>query len=105
MTAPVNLKRAHQGTLFLDEMGNLSLQMQAKLLSAIQNKSVVRVGSNKPIDVDIRLICATNCNLPQMVADGLFREDLLYKDQHHQYRGSSLKGAGRGYFDFSRFFF
>ncbi|WP_431124752.1 sigma-54-dependent transcriptional regulator [Flagellimonas flava] len=70
---------AHKGTLFMDEMGNLSLQMQAKLLSAIQNKSVVRVGSNKPIDVDIRLICATNCNLPQMVADGLFREDLLYR--------------------------
>lgn len=70
---------AHKGTLFLDEMGNLSLQMQAKLLSAIQNKSVVRVGSNKPIAVDIRLISATNCNLPQMVADGLFREDLLYR--------------------------
>ncbi len=70
---------AHQGTLFLDEMGNLSLQMQAKLLSAIQNKSVVRVGSNKHIEVDIRLISATNCNLPQMVADGLFREDLLYR--------------------------
>lgn len=70
---------AHQGTLFLDEMGNLSLQMQAKLLSAIQNKSVVRVGSNKPIAVDIRLISATNCNIPQMVADGLFREDLLYR--------------------------
>ncbi|TMU55194.1 sigma-54-dependent transcriptional regulator [Flagellimonas algicola] len=70
---------AHQGTLFLDEMGNLSLQMQAKLLSAIQNKSVVRVGSNKSIAVDIRLISATNCNLPQMVADGLFREDLLYR--------------------------
>ncbi|WP_090293642.1 sigma-54-dependent transcriptional regulator [Flagellimonas zhangzhouensis] len=70
---------AHQGTLFLDEIGNLSLQMQAKLLSAIQNRSVVRVGSNKPIKVDIRLICATNCNLEQMVADGLFREDLLYR--------------------------
>jgi len=70
---------AHQGSLFLDEMGNLSLQMQAKLLSAIQNKSIVRVGSNKPISVDIRLICATNCNLEQMVADGLFREDLLYR--------------------------
>lgn len=70
---------AHQGTLFLDEIGNLSLQTQAKLLSAIQNKSIVRVGSNKPITVDIRLICATNCNLPQMVADGLFREDLLYR--------------------------
>ena len=70
---------AHQGSLFLDEMGNLSLQTQAKLLSAIQNKSVVRVGSNKPISVDIRLICATNCNLKQMVVDGLFREDLLYR--------------------------
>ena len=70
---------AHQGSLFLDEMGNLSLQMQAKLLSAIQNKSIVRVGSNKSISVDIRLICATNCNLEQMVSDGLFREDLLYR--------------------------
>ncbi|UII77717.1 sigma-54 dependent transcriptional regulator [Flagellimonas sp. HMM57] len=70
---------AHQGSLFLDEMGNLSLQMQAKLLSAIQNKSIVRVGSNKSINVDIRLICATNCNLEQMVSDGLFREDLLYR--------------------------
>ena len=70
---------AHQGSLFMDEMGNLSLQMQAKLLSAIQNRSIVRVGSNKPISVDIRLICATNCNLEQMVSDGLFREDLLYR--------------------------
>ena len=70
---------AHQGSLFLDEIGNLSLQMQAKLLSSIQNKSVVRVGSNKPTEVDIRLICATNCNLEQMVADGLFREDLVYR--------------------------
>lgn len=70
---------AHKGTLFLDEIGNLSLQMQAKLLSAIQQKSIVRVGSNKPIPVDIRLVCATNCNLEQMVADGLFREDLLYR--------------------------
>ena len=70
---------ASGGTLFLDEIGNLSLQTQAKLLSAIQNRIIVRVGSNKPIKVDIRLICATNCNLDQMVADGLFREDLLYR--------------------------
>ena len=70
---------ANGGTLFLDEIGNLSLQTQAKLLSAIQNKVVVRVGSNKPISVDIRLVCATNCNLDQMVADGLFREDLFYR--------------------------
>ncbi|NHN25899.1 sigma-54-dependent Fis family transcriptional regulator [Flavobacterium jejuense] len=70
---------AKGGTLFLDEIGNLSLQVQAKLLSAIQNKSVVKVGSNKTIPVDIRLICATNCNLEKMVADGHFREDLLYR--------------------------
>ena len=70
---------ASGGTLFLDEIGNLSLQAQAKLLSAIQNKTIVRVGSNKPISVDIRLICATNENLDKMVTDGLFREDLLYR--------------------------
>ena len=70
---------AHQGSLFLDEIGNLSLPLQAKLLSCIQNRTVVRVGSNKPIEVDIRLICATNSNLEQRVADGLFREDLLYR--------------------------
>lgn len=70
---------ANSGTLFLDEIGNLSLQTQAKLLSAIQNKIVVRVGSNRSISVDIRLICATNVNLDKMVADGLFREDLLYR--------------------------
>ena len=70
---------ANSGTLFLDEIGNLSLHMQAKLLSAIQNKVIVRVGSNVSIPVDIRLVCATNCNLEQMVTDGLFREDLLYR--------------------------
>jgi len=70
---------AHEGSLFLDEIGNLSLQTQAKLLSAIQNKSVVRVGANKAVEVDLRLVCATNCNLDKMVANGLFREDLLYR--------------------------
>jgi DNA-binding NtrC family response regulator len=70
---------ANGGTLFLDEIGNLSLQTQAKLLSAIQNRVIVSVGSNKPIPVDIRLICATNSNLEKMVSDGLFREDLLYR--------------------------
>ncbi len=70
---------ANQGSLFLDEIGNLTLPTQAKLLTAIQSKSIVRVGSNKSIAVDIRLICATNSNLEQMVADGLFREDLLYR--------------------------
>ncbi|GGF82781.1 sigma-54-dependent Fis family transcriptional regulator [Wenyingzhuangia marina] len=70
---------AHKGTLFLDEIGNLPLTLQAKLLAVIQNREVVKIGSNKPIPVDIRLICATNCNLHKMVEEGLFREDLLYR--------------------------
>ena len=72
-------EQAHRSTLFLDEIGNLSLPSQAKLLSVLQNRYVVRVGSNKPVPVDIRLVCATNCNLMQMVSEGLFREDLLYR--------------------------
>lgn len=70
---------AQNGTLFLDEIGNLSLQSQAKLLSVLQNRYVVRVGSNKQIPVNIRLVCATNCDLIQMVSAGKFREDLLYR--------------------------
>ena len=70
---------AEKGTLFLDEIGNLSLQSQAKLLSVLQNRYIVRVGSNRQIPVDIRLISATNCDLNQMVSEGRFREDLLYR--------------------------
>ena len=70
---------ANNGTLFLDEIGNLSLQSQAKLLSVLQNRYVVRVGSNKQIPINIRLVCATNCNLTEMVQKGRFREDLLYR--------------------------
>jgi DNA-binding NtrC family response regulator len=67
------------GTLFLDEIGNLSLQSQSKLLNALQNRVITRVGSNKPVPVNIRLICATNCDLMKMTAEGKFREDLLYR--------------------------
>lgn len=70
---------ASGGTLFLDEIGNLSLPLQAKLLTVLQNRKVVRVGSNKPIEVDIRLVCATNMNLAKMVKEGSFRQDLLYR--------------------------
>jgi DNA-binding NtrC family response regulator len=76
---PGKFEIAQKGTLFLDEIGNLSLQSQAKLLSALQNRYIVRVGSNRQIPVDIRLICATNSNLHSRVNDGLFREDLLYR--------------------------
>lgn len=70
---------ASGGTLFLDEIGNLSLAMQAKLLAAIQNREITPIGASKPIPVDIRLLCATNRNLKEMVKEGLFREDLLYR--------------------------
>lgn len=70
---------ASNGSLFLDEIGNLPYHQQAKLLSAIQSRSIVRVGSNSPIPVNIRLISATNRDLNQMVSAGEFREDLLYR--------------------------
>ncbi len=70
---------ADKGTLFLDEIGNLSYTLQAKLLTALQSRQIVRVGSNKPIAVDIRLISATNRNLFESVTNNEFREDLLYR--------------------------
>ncbi len=70
---------ANKGTLFLDEIGNLSYALQSKLLATLQSRKVIRVGSNKPIDVNIRLICATNSDLSRMVKEGTFREDLLYR--------------------------
>ncbi|MGC3947658.1 MAG: sigma-54 dependent transcriptional regulator [Chryseolinea sp.] len=70
---------ANGGTLFLDEIGNLSLPLQAKLLTVLQNRKVSRVGSNKDTPVDIRLICATNMPLYEMVKENRFRQDLLYR--------------------------
>jgi DNA-binding NtrC family response regulator len=70
---------ADGGTLFLDEIGNLPLHLQSKLLAAIENRTITRIGSNQPVKTDIRLICATNKALAEMVTSGLFREDLLYR--------------------------
>jgi DNA-binding NtrC family response regulator len=70
---------ANKGTIFLDEIGNLSLNLQSKLLSVLQNRTVVRLGTNKEIPIDVRLICATNMPLYQMVSEGKFRQDLLYR--------------------------
>lgn len=70
---------ANEGTLFLDEIGNLNLPLQSKLLTAIQSREITKVGSNEPIQVDIRLICATNMALYEMVEEGTFRQDLLYR--------------------------
>ena len=70
---------AHGGTLFLDEIGNLSLPMQAKLLTTLQQRQITRIGSNKPVAIDIRLICATNMPIYDMVKESQFRQDLLYR--------------------------
>lgn len=70
---------ASGGTLFLDEIGNLPLHLQGKLLTALEQRSVIPVGTNTPIDIDVRLICATNKDIRTLVQEGNFREDLLYR--------------------------
>lgn len=70
---------ANGGTLFLDEIGNISLQQQAKLLSVLQNRQVTRLGTNQPIPIDIRLICATNLPLSELSNESRFRKDLVYR--------------------------
>ena len=73
------MEMASGGTLFLDEIGNLSLPMQSKLLTAIEKRHITRLGAVEPISIDVRLICATNANLRQLVGEGSFRQDLLYR--------------------------
>ncbi len=74
-------EEAHKGTIFLDEVGEMSLSMQVKLLRVIEDKQVVRVGSNKTIQLDVRILAATNKDLKQEVEEGNFREDLYYRLQ------------------------
>ena len=76
---PGKFELADGSTIFLDEIGNLSYGLQAKLLTALQRRSIVRVGGSTQIPINVRLVCATNRNLQQMVNDGEFREDLLYR--------------------------
>jgi two-component system response regulator AtoC len=78
-TKPGRFELAHLGTLFLDEVGEIPRDMQVKLLQAIQDQSFERVGGLKTVSVDVRLIAATNLNLPQKVKEGKFREDLFYR--------------------------
>lgn len=73
------MEQANGSTLFLDEIGNIPLHLQAKLLRVLQNRSVTKVGDTRSIPIDIRLICATNKNLEEMVKQGTFREDLYYR--------------------------
>lgn len=73
------IEAANGGTLFLDEIGNITLQQQAKLLTVIQNRQVTRLGTNQPIPVDIRLVCATNVPLQELANENRFRKDLIYR--------------------------
>lgn len=70
---------ANTGTLFLDEIGNISLHQQAKLLSVLQNRQVIRLGTNEPKPIDIRLICATNIPIAELANESRFRKDLIYR--------------------------
>ena len=70
---------AHEGTLFLDEIGELPIQLQAKLLRVLQEKQVRRVGGDEVIPVDVRIMSATNQNIPELIEKGLFRRDLYYR--------------------------
>ena len=90
--------------MFLDEIGNLSFHLQAKLLAALQNREITRIGSNQPIPVDIRLICATNKNLPELVEKGLFREDLLYRINTIQIEIPPLRDRGNDILVLADFF-
>jgi two-component system, NtrC family, response regulator HydG len=69
----------NKGTIFLDEIGNIPLHLQAKLLSVLQNRQVIRLGSNEPLPIDIRLICATNVGLTELANENRFRKDLIYR--------------------------
>ncbi len=86
---------ASGGTLFLDEIGNLSMPMQSKLLTAIEKGRISRLGSNVSLDIDVRLICATNANIYEMVESGSFRQDLLYRINTIEIRIPPLRERGR----------
>jgi DNA-binding NtrC family response regulator len=101
---PGKFEIADKGTLFLDEIGNLSFHLQAKLLTVIQNHEISRIGSNKTIPIDIRLICATNKNLESMVQEGMFREDLLYRINTIQIEVPPLRQRGNDVLVLADFF-
>lgn len=85
---------ADKGTLFLDEIGNISLQQQAKLLTVLQNRQVTRLGTNQAVDVDIRLICATNVSLNHLADESRFRKDLIYRINTIEIQVPPLRSRG-----------
>jgi DNA-binding NtrC family response regulator len=88
------METATGGTLFLDEIGNLSLPVQAKLLTAIEKRQISRLGGIQPVGIDVRLICATNADIHQLVDEGVFRQDLLYRINTIELRIPPLRERG-----------
>lgn len=86
---------AHKGTLFLDEIGNISLQQQAKLLTVLQNRQVTALGNHIPLDVDIRLLCATNMPLRALSDENRFRKDLIYRINTVEIQVPPLRARGK----------
>lgn len=105
-TAPKagRMEVASGGTLFLDEIGNLSLASQAKLLMALERREITRVGSTKTKKIDVRLICATNAKIMQMVAEGNFRQDLLYRINTVEINIPPLRERGEDVLQLADFF-
>lgn len=95
---------ASGGSLFLDEIGNVPLHLQTKLLTVIQRKEVIPVGGSTPVQIDVRIVAATNCNLHKMVADGLFREDLLYRINTISLELPSLRERSEDIAELSQFY-
>ncbi len=95
---------AHGGTLFLDEIGNITLRQQARLLSVLQNRAVIPLGSNKPISIDIRLICATNLSLRELSDESRFRKDLIYRINTLDIVVPPLRQRGSDILELARYF-
>jgi len=98
------MESASGGTLFLDEIGNLSLAIQSKLLTVLQNRIIYRVGSPKEIPINIRLICATNNNIEELIEKGQFREDLYYRINTIQIHSPALRERGNDIIELAQFY-
>jgi len=101
---PGRIEIASGGTLFLDEIGNLQPAMQTKLLNVLQNREIYRIGSNKPLAVDFRLISATNQDLRQMIAEKNFREDLYYRINTIEITAPALRDRGQDIIELANYF-
>ena len=97
-------EEANGGTLFLDEIGNLGYEVQVQLLRALQERRIRRIGSTKEIEVDVRLLCATNENLKEGIAKGTFREDLYHRINEFTLRMPDLKERPEDILLFANFF-